>query len=508
MVLSKAAALRCCLIAVALLTAAVGAAGALTIDEGLRKIASNLAQQMLTDRLGMTRPVDIMIATPRDYNYGVLCTPLSRVVRRKFRAPLKDILHDNRQDLATLVSRFDEGGDGDGPEPRHFVAVLSWRKINESEVEVAVAVGDRGEKYPSSYFDQDETVSTKGLNRLEERCLFDLEEIGEVISVDQPIAVYNSIGNFNNKLAEIEAGVDFRLLGRIRDSGNWALVEILEHRQTGPGAENRGFAIVPRTGETAAELQSRLRKADERIARLSEERKAAKDKLAGLEGLPAEIDRLESETRDLREALADREAALSEAAGRIESLRRQTSELRGEIGELESTRDSLRSTVETLRRRLSNAESGSAELATAERRIKLLEGILEQRQAALARRERDLKTAREDLSEARRENRSLRDRLAKLDDGGSSSGGTGGFQLSSPQVQVHQGVDFDNSTKKWLDLDRVNDVSHQQCKDICLRDAQCKHYTYNTRHNVCFTKAGVAVRNPYKYAVSGTIAGR
>ena len=62
------------------------------------------------------------------------------------------------------------------------------------------------------------------------------------------------------------------------------------------------------------------------------------------------------------------------------------------------------------------------------------------------------------------------------------------------------GVDFYGS-----DLGPVFDTTLERCERLCLARPDCAAFTYNTRSNACFPKAGVSRAEPYAGAVSARI---
>lgn len=86
---------------------------------------------------------------------------------------------------------------------------------------------------------------------------------------------------------------------------------------------------------------------------------------------------------------------------------------------------------------------------------------------------------------------------------------TGLLCLSSAQAQeviperrlvVTRDMDF-----RGNDLQSLFDTTLQDCQRVCLNDAACVAFTFNTRSNSCFPKAGVTDREAYEGAVSARV---
>ena len=61
-------------------------------------------------------------------------------------------------------------------------------------------------------------------------------------------------------------------------------------------------------------------------------------------------------------------------------------------------------------------------------------------------------------------------------------------QLSAQQTKREIHV-TENADYFGFDLRSVEDVSLDQCKQICVADGDCRAFTYNTRVNWCFLKS-------------------
>ena len=56
-----------------------------------------------------------------------------------------------------------------------------------------------------------------------------------------------------------------------------------------------------------------------------------------------------------------------------------------------------------------------------------------------------------------------------------------------------------------FDLRTEQDISLDKCQEICIGDAGCKAFTYNTKAQWCFLKSDFNKMNPFPGAVAGKI---
>ncbi|MGI9514260.1 MAG: PAN/Apple domain-containing protein, partial [Anderseniella sp.] len=56
-----------------------------------------------------------------------------------------------------------------------------------------------------------------------------------------------------------------------------------------------------------------------------------------------------------------------------------------------------------------------------------------------------------------------------------------------------------------FDLKTQSDVSLDQCKALCLKDAQCRAFTYTSRQKWCFLKSDYGLAKPFAGAVAGRV---
>ena len=68
------------------------------------------------------------------------------------------------------------------------------------------------------------------------------------------------------------------------------------------------------------------------------------------------------------------------------------------------------------------------------------------------------------------------------------------------RLVLTRNVDFYGS-----DLQSVFDTTLEACQRVCLNDAQCRAFTFNTRSNACFPKSDISDRQPYEGAVSARV---
>lgn len=68
------------------------------------------------------------------------------------------------------------------------------------------------------------------------------------------------------------------------------------------------------------------------------------------------------------------------------------------------------------------------------------------------------------------------------------------------RVAITQHIDFYGS-----DLDPEFDTTLSSCELLCLRDKECKAFTFNAQSNSCFPKSNVAEKRPFDGAVSGEV---
>lgn len=69
------------------------------------------------------------------------------------------------------------------------------------------------------------------------------------------------------------------------------------------------------------------------------------------------------------------------------------------------------------------------------------------------------------------------------------------------RLTVSRDVDFFGA-----DLQSLFNTTFQACRQVCLTNPRCKAFTFNTRSNACFPKAGVRRVDPYTGALSARIA--
>ncbi len=72
--------------------------------------------------------------------------------------------------------------------------------------------------------------------------------------------------------------------------------------------------------------------------------------------------------------------------------------------------------------------------------------------------------------------------------------------LPERRVIVTQDMDFPGS-----DLQPLFDTTLSACRTVCLSDAACRAFTFNTRSNACFPKSAVTARSPYQGAISAEV---
>jgi len=76
-----------------------------------------------------------------------------------------------------------------------------------------------------------------------------------------------------------------------------------------------------------------------------------------------------------------------------------------------------------------------------------------------------------------------------------------GAPVPDRRLIVTRDVDFYGS-----DLQALFDTTLEACQAVCLNDARCGAFTFNTRSNACFPKSDVSDRQPYEGAISGQVA--
>lgn len=67
-------------------------------------------------------------------------------------------------------------------------------------------------------------------------------------------------------------------------------------------------------------------------------------------------------------------------------------------------------------------------------------------------------------------------------------------------IITSQGADYFG-----FDLDTKNDVSLDQCKQLCLEDEQCRAFTFTSKQRWCFLKSDFGIAKPFVGAVAGRI---
>ncbi len=68
------------------------------------------------------------------------------------------------------------------------------------------------------------------------------------------------------------------------------------------------------------------------------------------------------------------------------------------------------------------------------------------------------------------------------------------------RIALSENLDFYGS-----DLQTVLDTTYAECEQICLRDRQCKAFTYNTRNGSCFPKSAVGAPQVFEGAISARV---
>ncbi|GMG85591.1 hypothetical protein LNKW23_48140 [Paralimibaculum aggregatum] len=587
-----------------------GSALADPLEEQLRDTIGRLATQMHIRDFGRDTPAQIFIRQPRDNSQGVVCTPLSSFIQRKFRNALIFGLNTNDLDRAAVVPRLSEGG-------TQLVVNLSWRRRDDPSFDIAISIGQFVDGQDSEFFSSDLTAGVHELSDDERRCLFRLDVNPDWRVAEEPVIVYQSIENFQDMLGMITEGERFRVLGWIEGNEDWALVRMFPKDPQEPGTENLGFALLTEGAtrdelveqlaavkEDLAVLQARNAGLETEIAALQGRLGTAEDEKAGMRSAVAEaraqmdrerrragnleerIGELNGEIGDLNRQIAALDATIrqleSEGSGRAEELetalenarrdtrllrdqldealgklnenRSEMNRLRGELAqerysktqlqgrlagvnadlvETRGERDRLTEELRILKGSLpvQGSQDSGAEIERLERQIRdyntRIESYREQARrynseiSALNSRirthERDIATLRQSLDARVREverltaeNRRLDTELARLrrQSPAAPEPGPVVIPVDRDRIRVMEQVDLDNSGAKYLDRRMIRQVSHEDCKNICRRDSGCKYYTYNTQHNICFTKSGFAKRSTYKYAVSGEMTDR
>jgi len=72
--------------------------------------------------------------------------------------------------------------------------------------------------------------------------------------------------------------------------------------------------------------------------------------------------------------------------------------------------------------------------------------------------------------------------------------------VAERRVAISQYVDFYGS-----DLSTVFDTTLSNCEQLCLRNKECKAYTFNSKSNACFLKSAITERKPFDGAISGEL---
>lgn len=369
------------------LWAAAPVAQAIELEDRFRDTITQLALIMHRNDYGRTTPAQIYIRQPRDNSQGVVCTPLSNYIARKFRSALNLGLIQNSLTQAKVVPRLKEG-------ETQLVVNLSWRRRDDQLFDIITSIGQYVDGRDAEFFSSDLTTTSDELNRDERRCLFRLAVKPEWRSAKEQVIVYQSIDNFQDTLGLIDVDQRYRILGRIEGKSDWALVRMFRQAPAEPGQEDIGFAFLPPDGFSRQELVDSLAAAKADLA-------AMEDRNGELEG---EIEALLVRVGEGDAAAIERDTAREEllaARQRNRNLATRISELNGEIGGL-----TLR--VEDLQGRLADAaEEGGAtaeelrrELATSQAEGERMRRQLASAQSSLAKGQRDMNSLRGELAQA------------------------------------------------------------------------------------------------------------
>ncbi len=230
------------LIAGLLLAGALGLSGqarADALDRAAESLADGLSRALLSDKLGQARPVAIFLRPPFDDSIGTPCRPMSRKIRQRLAAALRDRFRVYSLDEARVVQAQKTG-------PGHLIISTSWRDAGPDALEIAIEVGDLGSDPPAWYHSGDASVPRAAFTAGELACLFRPAYIDETRTARADRTVYRDFRNLRDVLRDIPAGTRYRLVARVPGQDRpWAIIRLLDTETADPFAERMGYAVIP-----------------------------------------------------------------------------------------------------------------------------------------------------------------------------------------------------------------------------------------------------------------------
>ena len=118
------------------------------LEDALSDIIRDLSIEMYGKGFGTEQEAQIFIRAPRDNTQGVVCTPLSNFIQRKFRSALNRGLsrtNINRADVVPVLS-------GEGTQ---LVVNLRWRRRDDERFDIITSIGQFVNGRDAEFFSTD-----------------------------------------------------------------------------------------------------------------------------------------------------------------------------------------------------------------------------------------------------------------------------------------------------------------------------------------------------------------